>query len=137
MPAGLRRRDDVGFHSPASGDLLLFSRFWGRIAQRTVAGDGRTDGGGGGSVVDEGLAVRSMALLRLFSGALEMTAAYLMVRLGRVEDAVRINGLLGLAGPTVLVLVSLLGIGGLSAQVPWPRLGIIACGVLLILLGTR
>lgn len=88
-------------------------------------------------MVEEALAVRSMALLRLLSGALELTAAYLMVRLGRVEDAVRINGLLGLVGPTVLLLVSLLGIGGLSAQVSWPRLGIIACGVLLILLGTR
>lgn len=78
-----------------------------------------------------------MALLRVLSGALELTAAYLMVRLGRVDEAMRINGLLGMVGPLVLVLVSLLGLAGLSAHLPWPRLGLVACGVALILLGTR
>jgi len=78
-----------------------------------------------------------MALLRVLSGTLELTAAYLMLRWGRVEAAMRINGLLGMVGPAVLVLVSLLGLAGLSAHLPWPRLGLIACGVLLILLGTR
>jgi len=37
----------------------------------------------------------------------------------------------------VLLLVSLLGLASLSVHLPWPRLGLIACGVALILLGTR
>lgn len=86
---------------------------------------------------EDGEIVRGMALLRVLSGALELTAAYLMLRWGRVEAAMRINGLLGMVGPAVLVLVSLLGLAGLSTHLPWPRVGLIACGVLLILLGTR
>ncbi|BAS25871.1 hypothetical protein LIP_0011 [Limnochorda pilosa] len=78
-----------------------------------------------------------MALLRVLSASIEITAAYLMVRFGRVDQAMRINGLLGMVGPSVLVLVSVLGLAGLSAQLPWTRLGIIACGVALILLGVR
>ena len=69
-----------------------------------------------------------MALLRVLSGSLELAAAYLMIRWGRVDHAMRINGLLGLVGPTVLLLVSLLGLASLSVHLPWPRLGLIAAG---------
>ncbi|MFO7254073.1 MAG: DUF2619 domain-containing protein, partial [Bacillota bacterium] len=92
----------------------------------------REEGGMG-----DGEIVRGMALLRVLSGSLELAAAYLMIRWGRVDHAMRINGLLGLVGPTVLLLVSLLGLASLSVHLPWPRLGLIACGVALILLGTR
>jgi len=90
-----------------------------------------------GWVPGDGEIVRGMALLRVLSGSLELAAAYLMIRWGRVDHAMRINGLLGLVGPTVLLLVSLLGLASLSVHLPWPRLGLIACGVALILLGTR
>lgn len=79
----------------------------------------------------------SMALLRLIAGSLEIAAALLMVKLGRIDTAMRINGLLGLVGPIILILVSALGVLGLANQVPLERVLLIALGVFFIFLGTR
>lgn len=81
--------------------------------------------------------VASMAFLRLISGSLELLAAILMVRYRSVETALRINGVLGLLGPMILVLVNLLGITGLATKILPHRLALVVMGVLCILLGTR
>jgi membrane-bound ClpP family serine protease len=81
--------------------------------------------------------VAGMALLRFLSGTAELTAAVLMLRYRSIETACRINGLLGLVGPLVLLLVSSLGIAGLSSRVVPGKLALIALGVLCILLGSR
>lgn len=81
--------------------------------------------------------VASMAFLRLISGSLELLAAILMMRHRSVETALRINGVLGLVGPTILVLVNLFGIAGLATRVFPYRLALVAVGVLCILLGSR
>jgi hypothetical protein len=78
-----------------------------------------------------------MSLLRLISGCIEMTAAVLMIHFGSLQTAFRINGLLGMVGPTVLILVSTLGIVGLAGQVPPSKLILIATGVVFILIGAR
>ncbi len=88
-------------------------------------------------MTDEMQIVRSMALLRFIAGSLEITAALLMIRYGRVGTALRINAGLGLFGPIILTAVSLLGLAGLAGRIPLTRLGIVAAGLLLILLGTR
>ena len=81
--------------------------------------------------------VVSMALLRLLAGSIEITAALLMVKFGRVQTAIKINGVLGLIGPIILTLVSSLGIIGLAQQIPLSQLLTVALGVALIFLGTR
>ncbi len=81
--------------------------------------------------------VVSMALLRLLAGSIEITAALLMVKFGRVQTAIKINGVLGLIGPIILTLVSSLGIIGLAQQIPLSKLLTVALGVALIFLGTR
>ena len=43
-----------------------------------------------------------MALLRFLAGTIEITAALLMLKLGRVKSAMKINSVLGLIGPLVL-----------------------------------
>lgn len=86
---------------------------------------------------DEVQVVRSMALLRLIAGSLEIAAALLMLRLGKVGTALRINAMLGLVGPMILTAVCLLGIAGLAGHISLAKLGIVGAGVLLILLGTR
>lgn len=78
-----------------------------------------------------------MALLRLLAGSIEITAALLMVKFGRVQTAIKINGVLGLIGPIILTLVSSLGIIGLAQQIPLSKLLTVALGVALIFLGTR
>jgi hypothetical protein len=81
--------------------------------------------------------VSGMAAVRFVSAALEATAATLMLRAGRVEAALRINGVLGLVGPLVLIAVTGLGLVGLSSRVPLDRLLLVLVGVYLILYGTR
>ncbi|NLY29148.1 MAG: DUF2619 domain-containing protein [Firmicutes bacterium] len=78
-----------------------------------------------------------MAILRFIAGSLEITAALLMIRYGKVGIALRINAGLGLFGPIILTSVSLLGLAGLAGRISLSKLGIVAAGVFLILLGTR
>jgi hypothetical protein len=86
---------------------------------------------------DEVQVVRNMALLRIIAGSLEIAAAVLMLRLGKVGTALRINAILGLVGPMILTAVCLLGLAGLAGRISLTKLGIVGVGVLLILLGTR
>lgn len=71
-------------------------------------------------MVTELRAVLTMALLRLLAGTLEISAGLLMVKLGRVESALKINAVLGLIGPVILTLVSGVGLLRLSTQLPGP-----------------
>jgi len=81
--------------------------------------------------------VAGMVLVRLLSAAVELTAAVLMARYNRVDTALRINGVLGLVGPLILLAVTSLGLAGLAGHLPLHRLLMILAGVLLIILGTR
>lgn len=76
--------------------------------------------------------VLGMALLRLFSAGIELSAALLMLKLNRVEDALRINAALSLVGPTVLLTVTAVGLAGLAGRVPFTRLVLVVAGVALI-----
>lgn len=81
--------------------------------------------------------VAGMALLRIISSAVELTAALLMLRLGKIEAALRINATLGLVGPLVMIGVTALGIAGLAHQVSYGKLALIALGVGLVLFALR
>ena len=81
--------------------------------------------------------VAGMALLRILAGAIEIGAALLMLHYRRVDAALRINAVLGMIGPTILLLVSSLGLVALAGQVDWDRYIIVLFGVLLIFLGVR
>ena len=78
-----------------------------------------------------------MVLVRLLSSAVELSAAVLMARYNRVDTALRINGILGLVGPLILLTVTTLGVAGLAGRLPVHKLLMILAGVLLIILGTR
>ena len=80
--------------------------------------------------------LRGMVGLRLVSALIELTGAFLMWRFGRLDTAVRINGVLGLVGPVVLTLTMLLGVAGLATRLPIGKLLWIGAGVCLILVGT-
>jgi len=79
-----------------------------------------------------------MAALRYLSATVELIAATLMLRSGRVSTAVSINAILGLFGPTLFVVVSAVGIWGLAQgnQVHWARLALIFAGVLMVVYGS-
>lgn len=78
-----------------------------------------------------------MILIRVFSSLIELSAAGLMYYFKSIETAVRINAVLGLLGPVILMTVSFIGLIGLSSQLSAKNLIIVATGVFLIILGTR
>lgn len=86
---------------------------------------------------EEAKIVAGMALLRFLAGTIEVAAAVFMLRLGRIEAAFQINAILGMIGPTILVIVSALGLVGLAGRVPISKLLLIAAGVTLILIAAR
>lgn len=81
--------------------------------------------------------VLGMAFLRLLAGTIEITAALLMLKFGQVQTAMKINAVLGMIGPTILIIVSTLGLIGLSQQLSFNKIIIVALGVILIFIGTR
>lgn len=82
-------------------------------------------------------ALYGMAGLRILSGSIEVTAALLMLYFGSLERAMEINAGLSLVGPTVLILVTAIGLVGLAGTIPIWRVGVILLGVTLILFGAR
>ncbi|SFH18248.1 Protein of unknown function [Desulfotomaculum arcticum] len=81
--------------------------------------------------------VLSMAAVRFLSATIEFSAAMLMLYFNRVEHAFKINSVLALVGPTVMITVTTLGLVGLAGKVsPWGMVSILA-GVALIFLGVR
>lgn len=82
-------------------------------------------------------AVAGMALVRFLSAALEFSAAMLMLlRFRTPAEALRLNAVLGMVGPMIFLLVSLLGLAGLARELPASRLLLVMAGITLIVLGT-
>ncbi|MGO0121984.1 DUF2619 domain-containing protein [Desulfothermobacter acidiphilus] len=81
--------------------------------------------------------VWGMASLRFFSSALEFICAWLMLYGGRVEVALKINAFMSLVGPSVLFLVTLLGLAGLAGRLPLFNLLCLLMGLGLILWSLR
>ncbi|MCL6522593.1 MAG: YqhV family protein [Firmicutes bacterium] len=81
--------------------------------------------------------VGAMVLVRLISAGLELTGATLMARFNRVDAALRVNALLGLTGPLVLLTVTTIGVLGLAGEMPAWRIGLVFLGVALILFAVR
>ena len=79
--------------------------------------------------------VFAMAMLRCLSSCIEFSAALLMLRFGRVETALKINAVLAMVGPSVMIIVTTLGLIGLAGKVSLSKLGIIFSGVVLIFYG--
>ncbi len=80
-------------------------------------------------------AVAGMAGVRLLSACIEFTAAVLMLKYGRVETAFKINALLALVGPVVLLTVTGLGLIGLAGKVSAAGMVTIITGIGLIFIG--
>lgn len=78
-----------------------------------------------------------MGIMRFVSATIELGAAFLIMRLARVDAAIQINAALGLVGPAIFISVTLLGIAGLSGKISVTKLLMIAGGVVLVLLGSR
>ncbi len=81
--------------------------------------------------------VNNMAVLRVISGLLEIGVAIVFFKAGRVDTALRLNAFLGLIGPIVFILVSVLGIAAIAVKLSWYKVLLLSIGMLLVLLGTK
>lgn len=79
--------------------------------------------------------VWGMAGMRFLSSGIELTAAVLMIHFGTAENALKINAVLSIVGPAVLLTVMLLGICGLAGQLSVLGFISILAGVALIFFG--
>ncbi|MDO7905176.1 YqhV family protein [Paenibacillus sp. JX-17] len=79
--------------------------------------------------------VGSMALLRMLSGCAEIIAAIWMLKLNQVDKALAVNSALAFVGPCILVLTTGIGLAGMADRLSWDKIGLIGCGVALLLFG--
>jgi hypothetical protein len=82
-------------------------------------------------------AVLGMAILRMISGTIELTAAFLMFKFNSIDKAIIINSSLALIGPIVLILTTTIGLLGIVEKVSFMKMIYIFLGVGLILYGVR
>lgn len=76
-----------------------------------------------------------MAALRFISSLLELTGALLMLRFNSIETAFKINALLAVTGPTIMITVTSLGLIGLAGKSSPQALALILMGIVLIMYG--
>jgi hypothetical protein len=81
--------------------------------------------------------INNMALIRVISGLLEVITAVFIIRLGRVDLALRLNALLGLIGSLIFILVSALGVAAIAIKLSWLKVGFLTLGIILVVLGTK
>ncbi|HHV17548.1 MAG TPA: DUF2619 domain-containing protein [Thermoanaerobacterales bacterium] len=78
----------------------------------------------------------AMATMRFISALVEFGAAIIFLKSNSVVTATRINAGLGVFGPMIFLIVSLLGITGLAGRVDIIKIIIILTGVVLVFIGT-
>jgi|LSQX01.2.fsa_nt_gb hypothetical protein len=78
----------------------------------------------------------AMAMVRFISALVEFVAAIIFLKSNSVVTATRINAGLGIFGPTIFLIVSLLGITGLACHVNIIKIVIILTGIILVFIGT-
>jgi hypothetical protein len=81
--------------------------------------------------------LNNMAVIRIISGLLEIATAIIFIKIGRVDSALRLNAFLGLIGPIVFILVSVLGIAAIAVKLSWIKLVLLSLGLLLVIVGTK
>lgn len=81
--------------------------------------------------------VWGMAGLRFLSASIEFSAAMLMLYFGRIDTAFKINASLAVVGPTILLLVTAMGLCGLASRLSPQGMLLVLSGVCLIFIGVR
>ncbi|PLR79897.1 DUF2619 domain-containing protein [Bacillus canaveralius] len=82
-------------------------------------------------------AVMGMAIIRLFSGSIEIFAAFLMLKFNEIEKALIINSSLALIGPIVLIVTTTIGLFGIADNISFGKFIWIFIGVACILYGVK
>ncbi len=79
--------------------------------------------------------VLSMALIRIFSGSIEIMAGLLMLRYNQIEKALLVNSALALVGPLVLLTTTTIGLVGMAEKLSAGKMLWVLVGVSCIFIG--
>lgn len=82
-------------------------------------------------------AIVGMALLRMISGSIELSVAFLILKANNIEKALILNSSLALVGPIILILTTTIGLVGLAEKISFMKVVWIFSGVALILYGVK
>ncbi|MGA9287250.1 MAG: DUF2619 domain-containing protein [Anaerobacillus sp.] len=77
-----------------------------------------------------------MGVLRVLSGAIELTAAILILLFNDLKTAMLINAILAVIGPLILLVTMAAGLIGLAGELSFGKIILIIVGVVFILIGT-
>ncbi|UCZ55158.1 YqhV family protein [Bacillus shivajii] len=78
-----------------------------------------------------------LAGMRIFSGMLELTAGFLILKFNSVEKAMMVNAFLAIAGPIIFITSMTLGVLHLTDKLSFTKMLLIMIGVGFILLGLK
>ena len=81
--------------------------------------------------------VLGMSAIRFISGVIELLAAFLMFKFNSRVVAFQINSFLSLIGPTIMIMVTSLGLIGLASKFSLLQMTVIKLGVILIFVGIK
>ncbi|MCU9612013.1 YqhV family protein [Caldibacillus lycopersici] len=82
-------------------------------------------------------AVLWMAVLRIFSGSLEIIVAMIILKVNNIEKALAINSTLALVGPLILITTTAIGLLGLVDRISFTKIIWVFIGVACIIYGVR
>jgi hypothetical protein len=82
-------------------------------------------------------AVLGIAVLRLISGSIEITAGLLMLKLNQIDKAFIINSSLALVGPVILIATTTIGLMGIADKISFTKIFFVLIGVGFILYGVK
>lgn len=86
--------------------------------------------------MEAGIAAKIMVYLRFSLAIISLIAVYLMFKYPTVEAGLRINAVLAITNPLILLLINLVGVTGLAGKVPLGKLVMILLGAVFIVIGT-
>ncbi|GAB6181685.1 hypothetical protein JCM14036_30040 [Desulfotomaculum defluvii] len=86
--------------------------------------------------MEAGIAAKIMVYLRFSLAIISLIAVYLMFKYPTVEAGLRINAVLAVTNPLILLLINLVGVTGLAGKLPLMKLVMIIMGAALIIIGT-
>ncbi|MBB6452409.1 putative exporter of polyketide antibiotics [Salirhabdus euzebyi] len=82
-------------------------------------------------------AIIGMALLRLFSGTIEVLVAFLILKFNDVGKALILNSSLAIVGPLIMILTTTIGVYSIAEQVSYAKLIWIFIGICFIIYGVK
>jgi hypothetical protein len=82
-------------------------------------------------------AIFEIAMLRIFSGSIEIIAAVLIIKVNQIDKALIINSSLAIIGPLVLIITTSIGVLSITDNISYGKIVWIFIGIACIFYGVK